>query len=370
MMIHEIAIQGPQNKASVLRSIQQIAPMAKFNRVTGLFAYATKSGVDLLIEVLSQHMRNWDEVSKRWLISIDFARTEPAALKRLISLGNSEVRVPYFDEVMERNFNPLTCFHAKTLILDTNSDYRIGPFGLVVGSANLTVSGLSFGHENALSIMWKKKPPKAFRRYFYSFFEELRQIEILFDLAPVLDQAMIQRYAMKRPKIKRLKSEDDSPQVKRLRGKKSEVTMVKAVALSTGRNLVVDVKYVVQNRGKGLPGNQIDLQRGTRVFFGFGVGQVPPNTPLGSVKIKYRNHSVDCRLRFGNNSMDKLNLPRPGIEGPLNYSNKTLLFTRQSDGSFLLKVGTPREIRGWKKTSRLQGTFYEMQGGREYGVFS
>lgn len=271
---------------------------------------------------------------------------------------------------MERNFSPITCFHAKTLILDANSDYDKGPFGVVVGSANLTVSGLSMGYENSLAMMWKKQPPLSFRKYFHSFFKEIQRVDSIFDMSTVLDQAMIHRYEKKRPKPKQITSEDDSLHVKRLKQRASEVPIAKAVALATALNLWVDIKYVVKNRGKGLPGNQIDMQRGTRVFFGFAVGKVLPNTSLGRVRINYENKSVDCGVRFGNNFMDKLNLPRPGIEGPLSYSNKTLLFTRQTDGSFSLKLGSKREIRGWKKISLTQKTFYEMQGGREYGVFS
>lgn len=368
MILYDLAIQGPQNRASVLRSIQKIAPQAQFGRVTGLFAYATKYGVDLLIDALSQSLKNWDSITKRWVISIDFARTEPDALSLLISLSNSEVRVPYFEEVMNRRFSPATCFHAKTIIFDTDVGGRRAPLGLVVSSANLTLSGLSLGHENSLAIMWKKPLGLAVKTSHEAFIEEIKHMEALIDMATPINETMIRKYAKKRPK-KQLRSEDDSPPVKRLVEQAPEVPLTKAVALASGQSLWVEVDYVVENRGKGLPGNQIDLQRGSRVFFGFGVGQVPANTLLGSVRIIYGSNAIDCHMRFGNNLMDKLNLPVPGVEGPPDYKNKTLLFKRQADGAFLLRVGSSTDAKEWEKISRTQGTLYEMQSGRKYGVF-
>ena len=48
---------------------------------------------------------------------------------------------------------------------------------------------------------------------------------------------------------------------------------------------------------------------------------------------------------FGNNYMDKLNLPIPGDEGPDRYEGTTLLFERRSDGSFEMTVGSSAEVR-------------------------
>src|SRR5262249_52322246 len=101
-----------------------------------------------------------------------------------------------------------------------------------------------------------------------------------------------------------------------------------SLALATAAFLWVEVRYVVENLGRGRPGNQIDLQRGTRVFFGLGVGQVPRNTPLGTMRIRTHGTAVDCNMRFGNNHMDKLNLPVPGEVGPATYESQTLLFGR------------------------------------------
>jgi hypothetical protein len=48
----------------------------------------------------------------------------------------------------------------------------------------------------------------------------------------------------------------------------------------------------------------------------------------------------------------------------------TLLFERQPNGSFRMTVGTPAQARAWKQRSQQRGTFFVMQSGREWGVFS
>jgi hypothetical protein len=111
------------------------------------------------------------------------------------------------------------------------------------------------------------------------------------------------------------------------------------------------------------------MQRGTRVFFGFGDRALPRNSPIGSVRILFEGHSATRNLRFGNNQMDKLDLPVPDVEGPPSYQNETLLFTRESPTSYRLTLGTAAEIADWKARSRATGTLFAMQSGREFGVF-
>jgi hypothetical protein len=106
------------------------------------------------------------------------------------------------------------------------------------------------------------------------------------------------------------------------------------------------------------------------VFFGFSGQQVPKNTLLGEVGIRYGEHYSTRHMRFGNNSMDKLDLPIPNVDGPPSYSNRTLLFERLPDGSFELTIGTDATRARWQELSAEQGTQYAMQGGRAYGVFT
>jgi hypothetical protein len=163
---------------------------------------------------------------------------------------------------------------------------------------------------------------------------------------------------------------DATALVARIKERPADLPLSKVVAMSAASNFWIEVRYVVENRGRGRAGNQIDLQRGSRVFFGISPREVRRNTVIGNVPIRFGGEVVNCHLRFGNNYMDKLNLPIPGAPGPVSYENTVLLFTRNSDQTFTLSLGTPVQIAEWKQKSNQQGTLYRMQSGREYGVFS
>jgi HKD family nuclease len=368
MSTYQLAVQGMNNGSSIIKLIKALAAEDNYNRVTGAFAYATKRGVLLLLDALKTNMRRWEQIEKRWIVSIDFARTEPAALRSLLSLSNSVVRVPFFEEVMRKKFMPAKCFHLKTLLFDTTRGLK-GPVGLLVGSGNLSLSGLSLGYESALAVSWNGGTSRNIEQRNSAILAEVTNIADLFELSTLVTRSMINKYARYRPKTQR-KVEDDSGEIISVVNKNSELDFKKAIALRTAKNLWVNVTYVTPNRGKGVPGNQIDLSRGTRVYFGFTAQKVKRNESLGDATIRYDDSTIVCHMRFGNNYMDKLNLPIPGEAGPETYENKTLLFEKQLDGTFKLRIGTRSDVRNWKKFSRRQGTLYGMRSGREYGIFS
>jgi hypothetical protein len=140
------------------------------------------------------------------------------------------------------------------------------------------------------------------------------------------------------------------------------------MALSTASNFWVRVTpKVVQNRGPGKPGNQIDMQRGARVFFGFGVANVEVNTTFGPVAIAFQGTTTSHNLWYGSNGMDKIALPP--LQPSRTYANRTLLFKRQSDNIFGLVIGTSQQASEWRTLSLQQHGLYKMQSGREFGVF-
>ena len=368
MKAPRLIIQGLNNGSSVVGLIKDIATKAKYKRVTGVFAYATAAGVKLLIDALRENTKGWNEIEKRWVVSIDYARTEPEALKKLVGLNNSFVRVPFFEAIMKNKFKPKRNFHPKTILFDSRRGVEIGPVGIVVGSGNLSISGLSLGYESAISINWANRISKKDRDGVKSIITEIDSIGELFDIATPITISMINAYQAKRPKIKH-DLDDEVDEVKTITKKKTEVDVAKAIALKTSTHFWIDVRYVVPNLGKGKPGNQIDMQRGSRTFFGFSPEIIKRNASLGDIAIQYDDKTATCHMRFGNNYMDKLNLPIPGEDGPATYQNKTILFEKQKSGSFLLSVGSKSDIAYWKKLSQRRRTLYKMQGGREYGVF-
>jgi hypothetical protein len=241
--------------------------------------------------------------------------------------------------------------------------------GLIVGSANLTISGLSLSHEHIMAYVITPAGPSYPAGPLFD--QGSRDCDTLFQAATVIDEAFVVRYAAVRPAHPQpAEDPENEPQVQLISQTQSEVPISQAVALAAAPNLWIDVKKVVRNRGKKMEGNQIDLQRGTRVFFGYGDGRLPKNSHIGTVIIQYDAHAATRNLRFGDNSMDKLDLPIPGREGPATYTNQTLLFTRISPNVYRLQVGNAAEIAEWKAASQRQMTLFRMKGGREYGVFS
>jgi HKD family nuclease len=333
--------------------------------MTVAVAYATKIGCKFLDESFNSNVQGWRRMGKRWVVSIDHGTTEPAALEFLASLPNSEVRVANAEAVLRAGLRPKTRFHNKLYFFEGRDDGSA--IGLFSGSANLTLSGLYVNDEQAATSILTPPFTRSDRIY-YDFIR--RQIEVInstFNSAFLLDDELLRQYReLWRPKRS---SEDRTRFVRSIATPAPYLPLPKAVAIAAAQYFWIEVRYVVPNLGAGVPGNQIDLQRGSRVFFGFSANDVPRNTVLGSVLIRFGGEVVDCHMRFGNNQMDKLNLPRPSTHGVRNYRNQTLLFQRMEDGTFNLYIGSSSEILKWKALSRQQGSLYSMQGGREYGVF-
>jgi HKD family nuclease len=365
MYQHDFFVQTREHTGEILRGLVLTATSAQFNQVTIAIAYATKVGCKFLNESFNSNVQGWRRLKKKWLVSIDHGTTEPAALEFLSGMSNSEVRIANAELVLRAHLRPKTSFHNKLYFFEGRDDES--PIGLFSGSANLTLSGLYVNNEQATASILTPPFSKSDRAYYDHIKRQIEVINSVFASSALLDDELLSKYReIWKP---RRSSEDRTKLVRRISNPAEYLPLSKAVAIAAARYFWTEVKYVVPNLGQGVPGNQIDLQRGSRVFFDFSAKDVPRNTVLGSVLIRFGGEVVDCHMRFGNNQMDKLNLPRPSTHGVRNYRNQTLLFKRNEDGIFDLHIGSPQEIADWKRRSRHQGTLYRMQGGREYGVF-
>ena len=361
-----LTVQRPGGGPAILNACRQLADSVQFDRVTGLYAFATRKGVTLLSDALSGTSSSWRGAFKRWVISIDGGITEPAALRLLLALPRSEVRVFDAEEVLRRRLSPILRFHPKTLLLESRPpDFR--PVGILVGSGNLTFNGLCLGHEHALSIraVGNSMAPVTAA----ALHPGLSDLDAVLHSATVIDDDFVRRYEAMRPARPRMPEDVEDDRAGLILGAQPALTPIQAAGLATSDNMWIDIEYVVANRGRREEGNQIDMQRGTRVFFGFPDAPLPRNTAIGTVQLSYHGHSADRNLRFGNNQMDKLDLPIPGIEGPPSYRGTTLRFRRISPGCFDLSVGTRATTTAWKARSRALGTLYRMRSGRQFGVF-
>lgn len=358
-----------QPDTPVLDLIGETAARAEFEEVRGAYAYASRVGATLLADALSTNLRGWDRCRKRWLLSLDWCRTEPQALELLDGLSRSTVRLVDGAVVAGRKgCTPRKPWHPKTLLLSAPN-----AFGLVLGSGNMSRNGLTAGHETVTSVFVGGRRTAAERQAF----DECAQLEAWFDrkwrqAAPLagVSAEYETRYAAAAkgpPPI----IDDDVLPTKQRRWMNAE----RARKLRTSDHLWIQAGNLHENRGRGNPGNQLMMTPMTRIFFGFPATDKPTNTLLGTVVIRYRGTTYPESLRFSDNAMDVLNLPIPGPPGPgpVSYDGETLRFEKivlpDGTAAFELELGTGAQRTRWRQRSAAKASNFAMQSGREWGVY-
>lgn len=354
-----------------LDGIADILDLPHYTQLRAAVAYATLSGCRILSERAVKLRRS--RIRKRWLISIDFGRTEPSALEYLAALPGAEVRIPFGAKVVSRRaFAPIFPFHPKAYAVDDVRDGGNRILGIFLGSGNLTASGLLTGSEAGTASHWLD-PTRLEKAAMIAAYNQTSWFEDAWSRAdPVRD--IIGPYTKLWRRWTPPITEDD-PEVVDLYagGAGREVAGRAALNLASAKALWVEVGELYKNRGRSEAGNQVDLPRGSRVFFGFPAAAVPKNTVFGQVMLKNDNFdSVSCSVRFGNNWMDKVNLPVPGTEGPATYDNSILFFERRSaaaDGTqrFRLRVLNGAQLIK-EKSAATNSIDLQMRGGRQYGL--
>jgi HKD family nuclease len=360
----ELHLQTAQNRGQMLSVITRAASTADYNMVTVLVAYATKFGCEILVSGLSAACSNWADMVKTWIVSLDFGYTEPEALEYLAQLPKSTVAVPNADLVLKANLRPSIRFHPKLYVFRCSTDPN--KTAVVSGSCNLTRGGLYLNTEQA-TVAITQPPLTNIDKESVAHIAATQKLiqDVCSSATPLTDEILSTYRSLWHPDYL---PPGEKEQASKISAFDPSIDMVKAMVLSTASNFWVRVTpKVVQNRGPGKPGNQIDMQRGTRVFFGFDVANVVPNTVLGPVVIAFEGETNYQSLRYGNNGMDKITLP--ALQPPRTYANRTLLFQRQPKGVFELVIGTLQQASKWRRLSLQQNGLYQMQSGREFGVF-
>lgn len=358
--------------AAILRGIATTWEAASFTRSRAAVAYVSAKGARTLNARLGRGDDRWDDATKEWIVSIDFGTTEPAALSYLRGLPHSEVRVANAAEVLERGLRPVRCVHPKTYIFDESEGGADGAFGLVVGSANLTRSALKVGTEHAIRAHWVPPLTRRDRALLRGARLSLAWWNAAWRSSETIDDAFIAEYADRRRARPQL--EDSAPIVGEVSGQRErELTKRDAATWSSARCFWIRTLELNPNLGEGRAGNQVDCARGTRTYFGFSADVVPRNTTLGEVMLQCDGHPpVSKSIRFGDNQMDKVNLPVPGEEGPESYDNVYLHFERVARQRFRLTIGSDGDAATWRAASQAQSLYYQMRGRhrREYGFYS
>ena len=326
-------------------------------RICAAVAYATHGGVAELEAALGESP-GWKRASKRWLVGIDYCRSDPASLSHLARLPKSKVRI--FDGEFvsgRRGCVPRYSYHPKTWLL-------LGPkqSGVVVGSGNLSRTGLLLGIEAAAAVSDSKTDAiKDMRTWFSGQWRKATRFAAIED-----------RYCKEHDSVENRRrpppSEDDT--VPESASKTGQLRPDDLRKLRVCRHMWIEAGNVTHNLGLDRPGNQLMMQRNTRVFFGFAAADLERNSFIGDVAIRFDEKLRQSRpLRFSNNSMDVLTLPVPGQEGPEKYDRKTLHFEQIGVREFRLTIGRPADVSRWERCSASIEGGFSMKGGRRWGVY-
>ncbi len=135
MKIRLVAQGGTTSKVSLAAALKESLANTPIDRLDVAVAYATMSGVTALEMVVGQ----FPPVT-RWVVGLDDAITQPAAIERLFALPGAEVRLAALTG-QGRRFHPkIYCLWSSTV-----SDCCV----LSVGSGNMTLNGLRRNGEAA-----------------------------------------------------------------------------------------------------------------------------------------------------------------------------------------------------------------------------
>jgi hypothetical protein len=342
----------------------QAAPYTKFMAAV---AYATVGGVHELDRLMrGLHGKSWDDLDKRWLVGIDWCRSDPAALARLVDLPKSQVRVPNGKVLIQReNCTPSDTYHPKLFILQSQETDAI-----ICGSGNLSANGLRRGCECGNIFVHHTGGPAEPENETTDLLKWFRTTWERADPYAAIRSAY-ESTCKTRARTRSLAPTDDDlqPPESPTSGQKRGLTEQQIRQLRIFDNFWIEAGALGANLGRGVPGNQLDMKRFTRAFFGAPIEDVPPNTIIDEVTLLWRGNKFAGRtLKFGDNAMDKLNVPPAGNRGLTYYRDKTLLFTRLPDGSFRFTVGSARQKQDWKARSSKRGILAKV-GPREWGLF-
>lgn len=128
----KIHVQIPEaNAASCLFDrLASLIAEGRFNEARIVSAYVTVSGVRRLLDAFEKSPL----IKSLWLLGLDDVVTQPGAVKLLMSMKNSEVRVASLEHQGAR-------FHPKFFAFRKSGKSHKGL--VMIGSANLTAAGLS-----------------------------------------------------------------------------------------------------------------------------------------------------------------------------------------------------------------------------------
>lgn len=364
-----------QPEHAIIEKLVEEVMSNNWNEIDIPVAYASWSGIKLLQDELGNEV-SWQRIEKRFLAGIDWFRSNPIALDTLSSLPNSAVRIFDGRRLVDRKkpCYPFKSYHPKAFIFKKNTEARVESIGVLAGSGNLSWNGLKKGCELDLWVQNTLvdnprdcQPLQNVCTWFSNMWSDSTPyVQIKSKYRDLYDNN-------KKDSKKTAITEDDSfPEVSsRYRGLSPQDLNV----LRSFDSFWINTGSMYSNLGRDTSGNQLDMKRFTRVFFGFPAENLAKNTAIGSIEISYNGYlHRDRHLRFGDNEMDKLDLPVPGTNSPNSYVNKVLVFSRRVTPAgivFNMQCNPNPSRKLYRSSSRRVNGLFKFGSGskREFGVF-
>jgi HKD family nuclease len=325
----------------------------RFDELRSAVAYITASGVQELQQGLVA-----SALKRSWLTSFDWCRSDPAALSALQQQSLSSVKVHDGKRVvLGPGCRPTTSFHPKSFLF-TGPDHAL----LLVGSANMSRNGLRHGVEvdAAIEVVGHSKRTEVAWR-------QIDSVRTWFDAAwskapkfAGLSAAYQAQYDRRPPSSAVLEFHDPS----------LFFTAEQLAQAAQARTLWIEGPRKTSSN-RGTTGQQLNMRKLTRVFFGVDALPVPKMTPLDSVTILFDGVvHANRTLEFAHNSMDRLNLPTSGSTGHVSYPGKILKFSKvalQGEVAYELTLITKREMNSLRAASHRLRLDFKLSGDRAFG---
>jgi len=149
MLSHRFVMQ-PFKGSTYLELFAAAYRYGPFTNLDVAVAYATMGGAEAIVSEFARlDPVGWSTIRKRWLIGVDWCRTDPVALDQLDGLPNSAVQIPSGARLVEiPGCTPKTPFHPKAFILRGDRSVAV-----ICGSGNLSRNGLTRGHELGTAVV-------------------------------------------------------------------------------------------------------------------------------------------------------------------------------------------------------------------------
>ncbi len=341
--------QSPLHPEQILFALKDLAQDG-LERVRVAVAYATRAGCESLVSALEEKIGpSAMALSPKLLVtSFDFGHTEPEALKYWRSLPNSEVKIANVHR--PRGTLDLSAgasnFHPKAYLFDYSSIASI-----LVGSPNLTRRALTVNTE--VAITETNLGNEASERL---WIESWHSGESLSD-------DLLEEYALARPH-RPVPNMDPPIQGPPVLPSKTVIRLIDAIDSGLDPSRYRSMWIQAGTMTSGGSHNQLELPRGTNLFFGFNYDTYGPEhitigQPILMAKGRvWSDRQLSWHAGGGQNAMERLNLPTQA-QGGYQYADTAILFRRTSTG-FELTVapwGSSR-ANAWLNASAGSGTLF------------